>query len=176
LWATFSGSLPPGAPVDGYARLIAAAQTRSVPALVDTHGEPLRRALAVAPAIVKVNTSEASEIVGMSIENRADAVRAARLLRQMGAGTAIITLGAQGVVAAAEQESWFALSPPIEAVATVGSGDAFLGGLILYLSLGRTLATLRYGVAAGAPRWRLHGHGRPGYCGKLYPQTLESLR
>ncbi|WP_240196944.1 1-phosphofructokinase family hexose kinase, partial [Nonomuraea lactucae] len=48
-----SGSLPPGVPPDTYATLAAVAAEHRVPAIVDADGEPLLRAPAGRPAIVK---------------------------------------------------------------------------------------------------------------------------
>jgi len=50
-----SGSLPPGLAAGTYATLIETAAAAAVPAVLDTHGEALRRGAAAGPAIVKPN-------------------------------------------------------------------------------------------------------------------------
>ena len=58
-----SGSLPPGAPSDGYARIarMAADQVPAVPVLADTAGDALAALLEERPALVKVNAGEAAD-------------------------------------------------------------------------------------------------------------------
>jgi tagatose 6-phosphate kinase len=150
--ATFSGSLPPGGPTDGYARLVKLAHQESVPSVLDTHGEPLQAALAIRPHIVKVNAREAGEIIGQDgIRTPQDAASAALELREKGVELAIITLGGAGAVAANEREVWLATPPSIPVLSPVGSGDAFLGGLVLALQNRETMAeALRFGIAVGA--------------------------
>jgi fructose-1-phosphate kinase PfkB-like protein len=81
-----SGSLPPGAPVDGYGRLVRLAADRSVAAVVDGHGASLEAAIAAGPAIVKVNAAEAGGVVGATIATADEALEAAHGIAAWGAG------------------------------------------------------------------------------------------
>ena len=65
-----AGSLPPGAPVDGYARLARLAAAAGARAAIDIDGEPLLAALAAKPWLVKVNAREAATITGGSGDRR----------------------------------------------------------------------------------------------------------
>lgn len=65
------GSLPPGVPVGAYAGLVRTARTLSVPVLLDTSGEPLRRGVAARPDLVKPNTDELAELTGSHEPSRA---------------------------------------------------------------------------------------------------------
>ncbi len=119
--------------------------------MLDTRGEALRLALDETPWLVKVNAAEAGEFLGEQVDSPRSAIAAAHALCQSGAESAIITLGAQGAVAVDPSGVWVAASPPIAALAPVGSGDAFLGGLVLELSRGMGLpGALRLALAAGA--------------------------
>jgi 1-phosphofructokinase family hexose kinase len=159
-WVTFSGSLPPGAPSDGYLRLLRRAQDMDIPVLVDTHGEILHEIIPQGPWLVKVNAEEAGEILGQSITTITQAGVAARRICERGVRTAIVTLGAQGAVAAHESQAWYAQAPQVEVLAAVGSGDALLGGFVLGLSRGMSmLNALRLGVAAGAANAATLGTG-----------------
>jgi 1-phosphofructokinase family hexose kinase len=159
-WITFSGSLPPGAPQDGYLRLLRRAKVQDIPVLVDTHGETLREIIPQQPWLVKVNAEEAGEILGGQIATLIQASAASRSLCERGAQAAIITLGDRGAVVAREGQAWYARAPKIEIMAAVGSGDALLGGFVLGISRGMPmLDALRLGVAAGAANAATLGTG-----------------
>ncbi|MGY0232694.1 1-phosphofructokinase family hexose kinase [Longispora urticae] len=72
-----SGSLPRGVPVDAYAQLVATARERDVPTVLDTSGEPLLRALAAGPDVIKPNAEELAEAMhaGRASESRNSNVR-----------------------------------------------------------------------------------------------------
>jgi len=125
-----SGSLPPGLPDDYYARLVRQAREAGVPAVVDSKGTALEAALAEAPLLVKPNKVEAETLLGRRIDGVDDALRAARVMGRRGPRVVALTLGAQGAVLSSEQGAWLARAPRQEAVDTVGSGDAFVGGLV----------------------------------------------
>lgn len=61
---TLSGSLPPDVPTTFYADLIAMAQEAGVPALLDSSGQPLQRAVAARPYLVKPNRKEFTTLRG----------------------------------------------------------------------------------------------------------------
>ncbi|WP_412540724.1 PfkB family carbohydrate kinase [Longispora sp. K20-0274] len=77
-----SGSLPRGVPVDAYAELVTIARERGVPTILDTSGEPLTRALAAGPDVIKPNAEELSEAI------RGTALAAGAVTAQAGAETA----------------------------------------------------------------------------------------
>lgn len=129
-WATVSGSLPPGAPADGYER-IASAGTRVA---VDTAALGDAR-----PALVKVNATEASELTGLPISGTGEAMDAARLLRRRIGGdghAAAVTSGADGAVLVTPDGSAWRGSLTAAGRYPVGSGDAFLAGLVTALAAG----------------------------------------
>ncbi len=81
-----SGSLPPGAPPDGYGRLVAIAHAAGVPVVVDANGATLGGALEAGPDVVTPNLAEAEgllhghgdESVEASPDARPRALQAAR--------------------------------------------------------------------------------------------------
>ena len=155
-----SGSLPLGAPADGFARVARVAASRSVPFLADTYGAALEGVLAEHPAIVKLNASEAGEAVGLSVVDAASALVAAEILRQRGAATAIVTLGVGGAVAVSASEAIRLVPPDVRGIYPVGSGDAFLGGLAVALVAGATFVeAARLGLAAGIANAEVPGAG-----------------
>jgi fructose-1-phosphate kinase PfkB-like protein len=62
----------------------------------------------------------------------------------------VLSLGADGAIAATGSGGVWARPAPVQAVSAVGSGDCLLAGIISRLVKGESLAeALRYGVAAG---------------------------
>ncbi|MBF2005385.1 MAG: ribokinase [Chlorogloeopsis fritschii C42_A2020_084] len=101
--------------------------------------------------IITPNELEASQLVGFSVTGAESAKKAALQLRQRGVKNAIVKLGAQGVVCATSNETFFVPAYPVDAVDTVAAGDAFNGGLAAALSEGLSLHQAAiWGAAAGA--------------------------
>lgn len=99
--------------------------------------------------IATPNESETEALTGCPVESVEDAAKAADALLAQGVGTAIITLGAQGVLVK-NAELCEHIAPIIHApvVETTGAGDAFNGGLAAALSQGANLLdAARFGVA-----------------------------
>lgn len=157
-----AGSLPPGTPTDGYARLVAIAARAGARAVVDSDGDSLAAALAGNPWLVKVNAAEAETVTGTSARTRDRAVAAALELRARGAGIAIVTRGVHGAALATAGGSWTLGNLPsgLRGPWSVGSGDAFLAGFLA--GTARELPApeaLRLAGAAGAANARVAGQG-----------------
>jgi len=181
-----SGSLPPGAPVDGYARIARIARLAEGPlggpvaVIVDSHGPALEAVLAEHPTLVKVNAAEAIQATAGDAhagddpvaDDPADddraaahgpgrAIRAARALLARGAGQAVVTLGSDGAVASEGTAAWRLRSRAGHGAYPVGSGDAFIAGLTVALVDGTALVdAARHGMAAGIANAFLPGAGR----------------
>ena len=147
-WTTVSGSLPPGAPADGYEQLTVAGARVAV----DT------TALAAArPALVKVNAGEAAALTELKIDSVGEAIDAAQALRLRIGGdghAAAVTHGPEGAVLAAPDGATWRGSLAADGRYPVGSGDAFLAGLVTALDGGdgwpEALATALGAAAANA--------------------------
>lgn len=86
---------------------------------------------------VTPNETEAEDMTGIAVKGPEDARAAGRALLDLGAGNAVITLGARGVLWCAQggAELIPAMAPgPV--AETVGAGDAFNGGLAAALASG----------------------------------------
>jgi 1-phosphofructokinase family hexose kinase len=151
-YVALSGSLPPGSPLDAYAELLHALRSAQRSVWVDTSGPSLRVALEVGGLNIKVNTIEAGALLGRQVEGAASALEAAAELRRQSQSHAVVlTLGARGAVMVTGAGRWHAQPPLLQPVSTVGSGDAFLGGLLVALVDGRAEPqALCHGVACGA--------------------------
>lgn len=101
--------------------------------------------------VITPNEHEASDLCGFAIDGPDAARSAARHLRSRGARSVIVTLAERGVWVESDDTSTQIEAPTVRAVATVGAGDAFNGGLAAGLAEGLGLAAAaRVGVAAGA--------------------------
>ncbi len=160
-WLVGCGSLPPGVPADLYAQLVRAARAAGVKVAVDTSGPPLLAAVEAGPDLVKPNREELAEAVGFPVDTLADAVKAAGLLRAVGARAVLVSLGADGAVLLDEDD---AVTSGEAAVAvprsTVGAGDALLAGFLAGGAHGR--AALAEALAWGAAAVSLPASRMPG--------------
>ena len=157
-----SGSLPPGAPADAYARLVAVAHERGAVAVVDVGGEQLAAAVADGADVVTPNLAEAEALLHGRADETVDAgdvavvrqraLAAARALVERGAARAVVTAAEAG---AAVADGWMArwlAAPVVSQVRNpIGAGDALVGGLSLALGQGEEFAAaVALGMACGA--------------------------
>lgn len=160
-----SGSLPPGAPQDGFARIVRLARRPGaaggpVPVLVDTYGQALAAVLAEGPAVVKINAAEAGEATGVEVVDAGSAATAADGLLGSGAASVVITLGLAGAVVATATDRAHLVPPDVRGPYPVGSGDAFLGGLAVGIGRGDAIVdAARLGLAASVANALLPGAG-----------------
>ena len=179
-WAVLSGSLPPGAPVDWYARLVVRLRG-AAPGLriaVDTSDAPLAALAAAMPAaapdLIKPNGEELGQLAGlpaeraMALEDGAmrgeygPVVEAARVLVERGVATVMATLGAAGAVLVTAEGAWHAAAPKIHVLSTVGAGDSSVAGYVLAdVRGGDATERLRTAVAYGSAAAGLPGTALP---------------
>ena len=161
---TISGSMPRGSAVDGYRDLVWEARAAGVRVALDADGEPLRLALAAGPDVVKVNASEASGLLGVQTAGRDEALAAAVKLRDLAGGVGhagILTRGADGVAVATPEGSHLEGVLHERGRYPVGSGDAFLAGLVVGLDRDEGWdAAIRRALGAAAANAELPGAGR----------------
>jgi 1-phosphofructokinase family hexose kinase len=169
----FAGSLPRGVDAGIYASLIRDLPKLDVTTIIDADGEPMRQAVRAEPDVISPNVLEAEELVGHEFNDDEDRAIAVRELVQLGPREAIMTL-ADGCVACVQVDGQPALHrvwiEPREAVAPVGSGDAFLAGFVAARYTGSPPAEcLKFGVACGAESTQRLG------AGLIDPRGVERL-
>jgi len=82
----------------------------------------------------------------------------------------VLTLGSLGALLASDDGVWYACPPKIKAIYPIGSGDAFLGGLVqAWLNHSPESEALRQAVAAGSANTFSVGGG------KFTHQEFESV-
>jgi len=155
-----AGSLPPGAPVDTYARLISVAHRHGARVALDSSGPALAAGCQAVPDLIKPNEHEAAELLGRSTAGRLPETLSA--LRGLGPDRVLLSLGAAGAAFAGEGRSWCATPPAVAEVNSVGAGDAALAGALAAWSLDRSGdELLRLAVATGTAAACLDGTAFP---------------
>jgi 1-phosphofructokinase family hexose kinase len=154
-----SGSLPPGAPDDAYARLVEMARSHGVRAIVDTNPAALGAALEAAPDVVTPNLAEAEGLLhgraDESVETAPDApdhaVAAAQALVARGAVAAVVTAAAAGAAVATATQRAFVHAPHAEVRNPIGAGDVLTSALAAAIERGEeVVGAVRGAVAAAA--------------------------
>jgi 1-phosphofructokinase len=150
-----SGSLPPGSPDDGYARL-----ARGRFAVIDAGGAALGAALEAGPAVVTPNLAEAEgllhgradESVEASPDARPRSEAAALALVEAGARAAIVTAAAAGAAVAVGSEVGWVPAPRVDEVRNpIGAGDVLTAAVAAAVEEGvHVVEAARRGVAAAA--------------------------
>ena len=180
-----SGSLPPGLEAGTYATLIETAAAAGVPAVLDTHGEALRRGAAAGPAIVKPNLAELAALAGRplspGVDRAADRATVEAAAGELdGAEAVVITLGPDGLLAATGDGCWRARPPAAMAGNATGAGDAVAAALAHGLVLGRPWdERLRHAAALGAATAAAPVAGEfrhQDYLGALSAVAVEEVR
>ena len=158
-----SGSLPPDTDPSLYGALVDEAHKRGVPVVVDTSGLPLDLAIKAGADIITPNLTELGTVSGGSTP-----LVAARELRERGASSVVVTLGAKGMLAVvAEGEFQATLPEPLTGNPT-GAGDAVVAALSRGLSEGMSWPDrLRLAIAWSA------GAVTETRAGDVDPQTVD---
>ena len=148
---TVSGSLPVGVAPEWLVQLVTQILPTELLTYIDTSGPALQAMLQLPVTAIKINAEELGSVLGMTIATPQDACHAAHRVQEYGPRTIIVTLGKVGAVAVGPNEAWFAQAPEVPAISPVGSGDAFLAGVVVGLLEGQSLVEgIRLGVACGA--------------------------
>ncbi|MCL5942267.1 MAG: 1-phosphofructokinase family hexose kinase [Actinobacteria bacterium] len=158
-----AGSLPRGVDLDIYAELITLLKGQGAPVFLDTHGEPLRLGIKAGPDMVFPNRVEAEMIIGYEFSSNDDFVQAVRNLRELGAVSAVIKskLGCVAQLATGSgSRTILGRAPRVDAVSTVGSGDAMVGGFAVKLMEGASQEEcIRFALACAAANALTPGAG-----------------
>lgn len=147
-----SGSLPPGAPADFYARAARLARELGARFVLDASGEPLRLAAREGVFLLKPSLREFAELTGeTTADEKTLGDRAQALVHQGACQLLVLSLGGGGVLWASEKGLGRLAAPTAAVRSTVGAGDALVAGIVLSLTRGMAIPeAVRYGVSAAA--------------------------
>jgi 1-phosphofructokinase len=142
-WVVGCGSLPPGAPVDLYAR-IGSRLPEHVPLAIDADGPALKACVGGSIALLKPNRRELEGLVDRDLPTLGTVVDAAASLVDGGVRTMLVSLGRDGAVVVDQSGAVHCEAPIDDAINAVGAGDALLAG---FLAGGGTPAALSTAIA-----------------------------
>jgi 1-phosphofructokinase len=143
-WVVGCGSLPPGAPVDLYARL-ARAVAGETNVAVDADGGALVESVRGPVALIKPNREELETLTSRPLSTLGAAVDAAAdLVRRGDVSRILVSLGADGALYVDAEGATHAEARIDDVVNPVGAGDALLAG---FLASGADRAALPVAVA-----------------------------
>ena len=136
----FAGSVPPNLDESFLVDLVRRARERGLYTVVDSPPSVLRAALKANPSLVSPNQNEAESVAGFDFIEEGDFPLGVSRLVELGALGACITSPEGLSYLSTDNGAVSARAPRVEAVSTVGSGDAYLAGLLAGL-LHRNLAS-----------------------------------
>jgi 1-phosphofructokinase family hexose kinase len=149
--AVMSGTIASGGPATLYRDCTRLAENTGVLSVVDAQGTALIEALTAKPGLVKPNRTELAATIGRKLKSGADVMRAMRELCERGAQRVIVTAGREPALAFDGKNFRRVITPQIQVVNPIGSGDAFIAGVVWRLLRGDDLGeACRWGAAAGA--------------------------
>ena len=160
------GSLPAGLEPDALNSLVAVLNGVGAAVVADTSGAPLKALLAASgkdlPYAVKPNRHELEELVGRPLPDLRALVAAAEDIVRSGVRLVVVSCGEEGALFVTESEKLTARLPRVEALSTVGAGDAMVAGIATALAEAKPLeAIARQAVAFAAAKLRRVGPHLP---------------
>jgi 1-phosphofructokinase family hexose kinase len=169
----FAGSIPPGLDDGCYADLIQHVRRLGLTSFFYTYGEPLRLGIKAHPDYVFPKLVEAENVIGYEFTGLDDRIKAAKLLREMGGGSVVITYRYGCVAEIADGDgsrTFVGKIPDVDVISPLGWGDTFVGGYAVRLLEGDSPAEcLRFGLGCAAASLIRYG------AGVFWPADVERL-
>ena len=154
--AILSGSLPPAAGKDFYARAVKQFKSLGWSVALDASGEAMRLGLESGPDLIKPNAEECEPLVGFVPKTPDDFKRATEMLRAKAAHVVISDGGA-----GAWFDGEFVAAPKVDVVDTTAAGDTLLAEYCFRFYSGETSEAGRWAVAAGSAACTMPGGAPP---------------
>jgi 1-phosphofructokinase family hexose kinase len=126
----FAGSLPANLDESFLVGLMRKADEEGLYTVVDAPPTVLKTSLKADPSLVSPNQHEAESVVGFDFIEEDDFLRGLHRLVELGAGRACVTSPSGYSYLTTEDGVMCARAPKVETLSTIGSGDAYLAGLL----------------------------------------------
>lgn len=146
-----AGSLPRGISAEWFCQLLERLKAMGLKVALDSSGEALRAGLQSVPWLVKPNTEELGEVLGLAVDNPQQQRAAAARLVASGIEHVVVSAGEQGVSWFTRELAVHARPPKVQVASTVGAGDSLVAGMVHGLLQGEAPAqTLARATAIAA--------------------------
>lgn len=150
-YGIITGSCQPNVSLSLYAELVERINRQGGRAVVDVHGEMLKRAIAAKPFMIKPNKYELEMMLDESLPSPEAVAQSARRIQQGGVDYVCVSLSHEGALLVTPENSYFAKALDVTVNTTVGAGDSMVAGLVAGFSLHDTPEKiLTLGLACGA--------------------------
>lgn len=146
-----SGSAPPGVD-EGYClKLVRAAKSKGKVVFMESIGPFFDRVLQEdCPQVVRADLRREKRVLGRELKEFQDYVELAKEIRQLGAKAVVLSYKIVSDVVATEEGVWkFTIKDHVEVSHLLGTGDAFVAGMVYAVLKGLSYyEVLKYGMAA----------------------------
>lgn len=147
-----SGSLPPGAPKDFYARVSKRAKKNNIRFVLDTSGSAYAAVLKEGAFLLKPNMKELQDLTGTVPQNEEEQKEILlKVLNKYNVEVIVASLGAKGAFLACEGKVRHFPAPVVEHLSSIGAGDSMVAGIVYNLSRGESFEkAVLMGLACGS--------------------------
>jgi len=146
-----TGSLQRTLPPTLYAELAGRIRAAGGRAVVDSHDEALRHAIAAQPFLIKPNRHELETLLGRTLGSLEEVASEARKLQRGGVEYVCVSMDGDGALLVGPDNSHYAAAPAVIVRSSVGAGDSMVAALVAAFAHGQTAAkALRLGIACAA--------------------------
>jgi len=150
-FGVLTGSLQQALPPTIYADLARRIAEGGGRAVVDSHDEALRCAIDTQPFLIKPNRHELEILLGRPLESIEAVATEARALQRRGVEYVCVSLGGDGALLTAPDNTYRAGAPVVVVRSSVGAGDSMLAALVAAFAHGATAQkALQLGIACAA--------------------------
>lgn len=148
---TISGSAPQGLEKNIYQVLIEMAKKKDKKVILDASGDLLKEGIKACPTMIKPNSEEMENLLGISISNREQIIESAVKLHKSGIEVVVVSLGGEGALLVCRDGIYQGKPPKIQVVNTVGCGDSMIAAFAVGFERGYTpVESLKYAVSVSA--------------------------
>lgn len=140
--AVLAGSVPKGAPVDIYAKLVRLCNAHEACAVLDVDGVLLTEGIKAKPFLIKPNIDELCRISGKPLETLKDVALYAKELVRSGIPNVVVSLGGDGALFVNEQSVYHAHGLKVTVRSTVGAGDSMVAAICHSLDNGYDISKM----------------------------------
>jgi 6-phosphofructokinase 2 len=155
-----SGSLPPGVPIDFYARLARIVRTKGARLILDTSGTALQAAISAGGIyLAKPSLGEFETLTHRKFESVEEIAEAATsLVANRSVENLAVTMGRDGALLAYRAGTLRLRGPKVKPLSAAGAGDSFVAGMTFALARRENVEdAFMLGMAAGAAAVLTHG-------------------